>query len=73
MARESFDYTAHFEIPNDHLGILAGTSNESIALAHIDICNEIQVTMQAGLEGESVTVPHLKDTKRNKYRQTQQC
>ena len=59
MACESFDNFAQFEVPDDDLGILASTCNESIALADVDVCDEIKVSMQTSLEGERVTVPHL--------------
>ena len=73
MASQALDDSTHFQIPNDHLSVLTSTRNEAIALADIDVSDEVQVAVQACLQGQSVPVPHFyysaqKDSKRVRKR-----
>ena len=61
MASKSFNDAAQLQVPDDHLGIFSGTRNESITLADVDVCDEVKVAVQAGLEGQCVAVPHLEN------------
>ena len=61
MVGEALDDATHLQIPNDHLRVFAGASDESIALAHIDICDEVKVPVQAGLQSQRVSVPYLEN------------
>ena len=63
MAGEALDYAAHLEVPNYHLSVFSGTGNESIALADVDICDEVEMAVQTRLQGERVSVPDLEDPK----------
>ena len=45
MACQAFNDFAELQVPNDHLSILAGTSDKSIAFADVDIGNEIKVAV----------------------------
>ena len=66
MARQPLHNSPHFQIPDDHLGVLARTGDESIALADIDVGDEVEVAVEAGLQGERVTIPHLEDAARKR-------
>ena len=45
VASQSLDDSTQFQIPDDNLRILASAGNKSVALADIDVCNEIKMTM----------------------------
>ena len=49
MAHEPLDNPAHLKVPNDHLGIFAGARNEAIALADVDVGDEIAVPVETRL------------------------
>ena len=61
MACQAFDYSAHLQVPNDDLGVLACAGDKTIALAYVNIGDEVEMPMQAGLQGQRVPVPNLKD------------
>jgi hypothetical protein len=50
VAGQSLDDSTHFEIPNNYLGIFSSTGDKSIALADVDICDEIKVSVQTRLQ-----------------------
>ena len=61
MACQAFDYSAHLQIPDDHLGVLACAGDKTIALADVNVGDEVEMPMQAGLQGQRVPVPNLQD------------
>lgn len=59
MACQALDNPAHFQIPNDDLRVLSSAGDEPVALAHVDVGDEVQVAVQACLQRQRVPVPHL--------------
>ena len=49
VAHEPLDDSAHLKVPDYHLGIFAGASNEAIALADVDVGDEIAVAVETRL------------------------
>ena len=49
MAHEPLDNPTHLKIPNDYLSIFAGACNEAIALADVNIGDEIAVAVETRL------------------------
>ena len=49
VAHEPLDNPAHLKVPNDDLGIFAGARDEAIALADVDVGDEIAVAMETRL------------------------
>jgi len=50
VAGQALDDSAHFEIPNYYLSVFSSTGNKSIALADVDICDEIKMSVQTRLQ-----------------------
>ena len=61
MASQTFDDSAHFQSPYDDLSILSCARDEAIALADVDVRDEVQVAVEARLQGQRVPVPHLEN------------
>ena len=59
MACHAFDDSAHLQIPNDHLGVLAGARDEPVALADVNVRDEVEVPVQARLQRQRVPIPNL--------------
>ena len=57
MVREALHDAAELQVPDDDLSILTSACNESIALADVDVGDEIKVAVKACLEAQSVAVP----------------
>lgn len=49
VAHEPLDNPAHLKVPNDDLGIFAGARDEAIALADVDVGDEIAVAVETRL------------------------
>ena len=49
VAGEALDNSAHLQIPDNHLGILASRCDKSITLANVDICDKVKVAMETCL------------------------
>jgi len=45
VTSEALDDSARLEIPNDHLSILSGAGDKSIAFTDVDIGDEIEVSV----------------------------
>ena len=61
MACQAFDYSTHLQVPNDHLGIFSCAGDKTIALADVNVGDEVEVAVEASLQGQRVPVPNLKD------------
>ena len=61
MTCQALDYPAHLQVPNDDLGVLACAGDKSIALADVNVGDEVEVAVEASLQGQRVPVPNLKD------------
>ena len=59
MAHKPLDDSAHLKVPDYDLGIFAGACNEAIALADVDVGDEIAVAVETSLQVERVAVPDL--------------
>ena len=70
MAGEALDNSAHLQIPDNHLGILASRCDKSITLANVDICDKVKVAMETCLQAQGITVPHFDDPE---HIQTDEC
>ena len=62
MLLEPLDDAARGKVPQDKLGIVARRGDELVALADVDVCDEVLVTVERGLQSKAISVPDFNDS-----------
>ena len=63
VGSNSFNNCAILEVPDDNGAVFRPRSHESVALAHSDVDDDVQVTVQTRLEDHGLLAPHLDDAR----------